>query len=167
MKRLISLVGTLLIGVTALAQGPADALRFAQFNYEGSARSLAMGNAFTALGGDIGALAINPASSAVYRYGEALLSLGYNNASMSTTCSDDLLNSPYSGRMGRFNMPSAGAIASMETGNTRGLFNFSFGFAANRIASFNTLGRQMYKKLYVYQGAEHNHQAQKPELLTF
>ncbi|MBQ4307601.1 MAG: 50S ribosomal protein L13 [Lachnospiraceae bacterium] len=29
------------------------------------------------------------------------------------------------------------------------------------------LGRQMYRKLYVYQGAEHNHQAQKPELLTF
>ena len=29
------------------------------------------------------------------------------------------------------------------------------------------LGRQMYRKLYVYQGAEHNHQAQKPEVLTF
>ena len=29
------------------------------------------------------------------------------------------------------------------------------------------LGRQMYRKLYVYQGAEHNHQAQKPELLTY
>lgn len=29
----------------------------------------------------------------------------------------------------------------------------------------NTLGRQMYTKLKVYAGAEHNHQAQKPEVL--
>ncbi len=29
------------------------------------------------------------------------------------------------------------------------------------------LGRQMYKKLHVYAGAEHPHAAQKPEVLTF
>lgn len=29
------------------------------------------------------------------------------------------------------------------------------------------LGRQMYKKLFVYAGAEHKHEAQKPEALTF
>ena len=29
------------------------------------------------------------------------------------------------------------------------------------------LGRQMYTKLHVYAGPEHNHQAQKPEALTF
>jgi large subunit ribosomal protein L13 len=29
------------------------------------------------------------------------------------------------------------------------------------------LGREMYRKLYVYAGPEHNHQAQKPEVLTF
>ena len=29
------------------------------------------------------------------------------------------------------------------------------------------LGRQMYKKLFVYAGPEHNHQAQKPETLKF
>lgn len=29
------------------------------------------------------------------------------------------------------------------------------------------LGRQMYKKLHVYAGAEHNHAAQKPEVLNF
>ena len=27
------------------------------------------------------------------------------------------------------------------------------------------LGRQMYKKLYVYEGADHKHQAQKPETI--
>ena len=29
------------------------------------------------------------------------------------------------------------------------------------------LGRQMYTKLHVYAGPEHNHKAQKPEVLTF
>ena len=29
------------------------------------------------------------------------------------------------------------------------------------------LGRQMYKKLHVYAGAEHAHAAQKPEVITF
>lgn len=29
------------------------------------------------------------------------------------------------------------------------------------------LGREMYKKLFVYAGPEHKHQAQKPETLTF
>ena len=29
------------------------------------------------------------------------------------------------------------------------------------------LGREMYKKLYVYAGNEHKHAAQKPEVLTF
>ena len=29
------------------------------------------------------------------------------------------------------------------------------------------LGREMYKKLYVYAGPEHKQQAQKPEVLTF
>jgi large subunit ribosomal protein L13 len=31
----------------------------------------------------------------------------------------------------------------------------------------NTLGRQMYKKLFVYSGTEHPHEAQKPEPLKF
>lgn len=30
-----------------------------------------------------------------------------------------------------------------------------------------TLGRTMYKKLFVYAGPEHKHEAQKPEVLTF
>ena len=30
----------------------------------------------------------------------------------------------------------------------------------------NSLGQDMYRKLYVYSGSEHPHQAQKPEVLT-
>ena len=31
----------------------------------------------------------------------------------------------------------------------------------------NSLGRQMFKKLKVYSGPEHNHEAQKPEIYEF
>src|SRR5574344_1139412 len=55
-----------------LGQNPyvASAALFSQTFYEGSARTSAMGNAFISLGGDVGALSINPAASGVYRYSE-------------------------------------------------------------------------------------------------
>ena len=39
--------------------------------------------------------------------------------------------------------------------------------AAKGMLPKGPLGRQMYTKLHVYAGPEHNHQAQKPEVLTF
>ena len=47
----------------AYAQSAYDALNFSENIYEGSARTVAMGNAFTALGGDLGAVTINPAGN--------------------------------------------------------------------------------------------------------
>ena len=38
--------------------------------------------------------------------------------------------------------------------------------AVNGMLPKGPLGRQMYTKLHVYAGPEHNHQAQKPEVLT-
>lgn len=39
--------------------------------------------------------------------------------------------------------------------------------AVKRMLPSGVLGRQMFKKLKVYRGAEHNHEAQKPEVLEF
>lgn len=41
-----------------------------------------------------------------------------------------------------------------------------FELAVKRMLPGNSLGRSMYKKLKVYAGTEHNHQAQKPEVLV-
>ena len=49
------------------AQDADQAYNFSENLYIGTARTLAMGNAFTAVGGDLGALSINPASSGVLR----------------------------------------------------------------------------------------------------
>ena len=40
-------------------------------------------------------------------------------------------------------------------------------FAVKGMLPKGPLGRQMIKKLHVYAGPEHNHAAQKPEVLTF
>ena len=53
----------LLIPFMGHSQSIYDALRFSNNDYEGTARGVAMGNAFTALGGDMGAITINPAQS--------------------------------------------------------------------------------------------------------
>ncbi|MBP2033089.1 large subunit ribosomal protein L13 [Clostridium algifaecis] len=42
---------------------------------------------------------------------------------------------------------------------------FVFGEAVRRMLPKGVLGRQMFKKLRVYKGSEHNHEAQKPEVL--
>lgn len=41
----------------------------------------------------------------------------------------------------------------------------AFELAVKRMLPKNSLGRKMFKKLKVYAGPEHNHQAQKPEVL--
>ena len=40
-------------------------------------------------------------------------------------------------------------------------------FAVKGMLPKNRLGRKMYKKLHVYEGAEHPHEAQKPEPFNF
>lgn len=60
------------------AQTAQDALTIGQNQYGGTARTIAMGNAFTALGGDLGSISINPAGSAVAGYSQVTLSPGIN-----------------------------------------------------------------------------------------
>ena len=49
------------------AQGEMDAYRFSQTELNGTARSMSMGGAFGALGGDMSVMSHNPAGLGVYR----------------------------------------------------------------------------------------------------
>lgn len=62
--------------IQANAQSYPDALRINQSNYEGTARSQAMGSAFGALGADLTSQSINPAGLAAYRATELGLGFG-------------------------------------------------------------------------------------------
>ena len=65
MKRYITFIGLLVCVITS-AQNINDALRYSMENLQGTARFQGMGGAFGALGGDLSALNINPAGSAVF-----------------------------------------------------------------------------------------------------
>ena len=75
MKKLFySIIGCLVIS-TLQAQDITDALRFSQDNLNGTARFRAMGGAFGALGGDLSALNVNPAGSAVFNNNQVAFTL--------------------------------------------------------------------------------------------
>lgn len=65
-KHIVLTILGMSMALTTQAQNIDDALRYAQTNINGTARFRAMGGAFTALGGDLSAISINPASSAVF-----------------------------------------------------------------------------------------------------
>lgn len=130
--------------VTSYAQNAYDGLLFSENDYEGTARSVAMGNAFTALGGDLGSITINPAGSAVAGYSQVTITPGVNfSASTSHGVSpfiDGTLpyfeNSMVS-RMSRFSLPNMGFTLDWETGRSSGFKNITMGFVVNKTASFN------------------------------
>ncbi|PVW16986.1 OmpP1/FadL family transporter [Marixanthomonas spongiae] len=74
MKRSIFFLITVISMATVQAQSIVDGLRYSQENTTGTARFNAMSGAFGALGGDLSALAINPAGGAVFLRNEASIS---------------------------------------------------------------------------------------------
>jgi hypothetical protein len=80
MRRLNIILLTLYTASSLYSQNIYDALRYSNDNIEGSARFSAMGGAFGALGGDISAISINPASSAVFN--NNIISMSLSNTSI-------------------------------------------------------------------------------------
>jgi hypothetical protein len=72
------LIGLLSVSA-AFAQNDADALRYSMLNYGSTARSLAMGNSFGALGADFSSLSMNPAGIGLYRHSEFSISPVFSN----------------------------------------------------------------------------------------
>ena len=138
---------TFLLMVTtaaAYAQSAYDGLLFSESNYEGTARSVAMGNAFTALGGDLGSITINPAGSAVAGYSQFTITPGLTfSASTAQGVSPFADGSlPYFERkmksgMTTFNLPNMGMTLNWDTNRTSGLKNITFGFVVNKSADFS------------------------------
>ena len=133
-----------LIIVTALAAGALqayaqltpqyynNALLFSSQFYDGTARSVAMGNAMTALGGDLGALSYNPAASGVYRYTEITLTPSVYSSITNTSFLGNTMQADKS----RLSLSNVGWVGSFETGRTRGLLNFNFAITANQSNNF-------------------------------
>jgi hypothetical protein len=75
MKKIIIFILSLASGLTTNAQDITDAVRYSYTSIEGSARFRALSGAFGALGGDLSAINVNPAGSAVFNTSFASFSL--------------------------------------------------------------------------------------------
>lgn len=130
--------------VAGFAQTAYDAFLFSETNYEGTARTVAMGNAFTALGGDLGAIGLNPAGSAVAKYSQfsitPSLTFTTNTTKGVSPFSDGSLpyfEKEYRNRNAAFSIPNFGMTFSWDTGRKSGVRNITFGFIANCTNSWN------------------------------
>ena len=143
MKKTGIIILALFAAISVNAQTAQDALLFSSHDHEGSARTMAMGNAFTAMGGDLGGISINPAGSAVARYSQftltPALSISTNTTLGVSPYADGTL--PYFERQMKSSktssgLPNAGLSLNWDTNRTSGLKNMSFGFIINRTASW-------------------------------
>jgi len=135
MKKYIIILSSILFTTTISAQNRFDALRYSQQFYEGSARSIAMGNAFTSLGGDLGVLSINPASSAVYRYSEFQFTPSLTNSGSESLYLGNSSTESFS----KFGVSSLGYVSYFNTPRRNAkLLNINFSFAINKLNNFNS-----------------------------
>ena len=143
MKRTIITIILSIVAAGVHAQSPYDLMQLSENKYGGTARTVAMGNAFTALGGDLGSVTINPAGSAVAKYSQFSITPGLSisaNTSKGTILPDG--TTPYFNRELKntktdFNMPNIGFSMNVNTGRKTGLKNISVGFIANTTNDWN------------------------------
>ncbi len=142
MKKTFIAITLLLTAATAGAQTMYDALTYSQNNYYGTARSIGMGNAMTAVGGDLGSVGINPAGSAVYNYSQFTLTPNMTISSMNASWSAYPVNGTdtYTGEvnrtLGMFTMPNVGVTLNFDTGRKRGLKGVTYGFVVNSVNNY-------------------------------
>lgn len=140
MRRLSFAALCAFVAVSAGAQTIPEALQYSENNYYGTARSIALGNAMTALGGDLGSIGINPAGGAVARYSQFTVTPGVTlmttNADYSYKNDLDYANLTRTSSS-RPVLPNIGFNLRFETGNRRGLKSMSFGFLSNTTNKFS------------------------------
>lgn len=76
MKYLLILAISMVSLIDAFAQNASDALRYTRIQHYGTARMAGVGNAFSALGADFGAVDLNPAGLAMFRSDEFMFTPG-------------------------------------------------------------------------------------------
>lgn len=133
MKKTLTIAIVLLTYIAASAQGVDDASLYSQTFYQGTAKALGMGNALGAVGGDMTAININPASMGIYRS---------NEITMSVNLLDNYHKSNYygtekEGNQMRFSIPNVGFVGVKERSNYRGLRFTQFGIGLTRTNDFN------------------------------
>jgi hypothetical protein len=132
-------IACLAIGGNTYAQYTNDALRFSQTQFGSTSRFKAVGNAGTAVGGDLSSIGGNPAGLGLFTKAEFSLSPEFVNYSAQSS----FLNERTKAQTNKLNINHAGIVvsthASKEKGSdlTRGLLSINFGIGYNKINDFS------------------------------
>ncbi len=106
MKRILFLFFLASITSSIQAQDLRDAYRYSDNELSGTARFMGMSGAFGALGGDISAMSLNPASSAVFLSSSASITFGYRSLENSIRFNDGSSSSEED----NFDLTNAGGV---------------------------------------------------------
>lgn len=134
------ILGTAILATShsTYAQSTSEIMRISNQNYGiGTARSAAMGGAFTSLGADPISMSLNPAGIAMYKSGEVSVSPAVRIANSISTYSGPGGSVSQSRDRTRFNLGNAAVVYSNG--------KFAVGFGMNRLADFN---RRTYTEGY-------------------
>jgi len=134
MKKYNIILVIVLMSLTSLAQYADDALRFSQIYYQGTARSMAVGGAFGALGADFSTASTNPAGMGLFRKGEFIITPEVFNRNVSSVYNGSLSESSRA----VFDLSNIGYVMVKELGNGTGWKFFQFGIGMNRLNNFNS-----------------------------
>ncbi len=124
----------LIIGLSAHAQTPEDALRTAWFTQNGTARNMATGGVMGSLGGDITANHINPAGLGLFKTNEFVLTPGFaiNHNKFNYRGTDTAINK------NNFNYGTSGIIlSSSKKGDRHKWTSSAFALSVNQVANYN------------------------------
>lgn len=123
-------------GGYAHAQGEMEAYKMSRNDLTGTARSVSMGGAFGALGGDISGIAINPAGIGVYKTSEVVTTLNFQNTKsetqMKTAGGSKVNESKF-----KFTFDNLAFVGAIPTNDSDIVPLINVGFSYNRIKSFD------------------------------
>jgi len=125
------------------AQGEMDAFRLSQTDLNGTARTLSMGGAFGALGGDMSAMSHNPAGIGIYRSSEIQTTISVNSSNVESNWTTKFNNvQVFEPGMANRILTKAGFdnlsyVGYFPTANDRGVKSWNFGIAYNKVKDFN------------------------------
>lgn len=120
-------------GFTSFAQSAIDAYNLSQNEIRGTARFMAMGGAFTALGGDLSTLTQNPAGIGIYRSSETGATLGIDFKNFKTTTP----GLSQSDNKTRFLCNNFGYVGTIKLKS--GMETFNWGVSYGRVKSFDNI----------------------------
>ncbi|MFG6687909.1 transporter [Mariniflexile sp. HNIBRBA6329] len=135
MKKLNLLFIGMLSVCSLNAQDISDALRYSQSEIQGTARFRALSGAFGALGGDMSAVSINPASSAVFSQSHA--SITFSN--VDTSNDTQYFNGFTTSNTSNFDINQGGAAFVFESRNNSPWRKFSIGVAYDRTNNYDDI----------------------------